>query len=184
MGQYLAIGLTTTVIVSPQELDAVGWDQSQLEAKLTADLGLSLDNYALETHENEWLWRLRPALLREELIPLLETLYPALYPSPGGENDSAEVLQGLRARDPSDWLAWAEGKPHYTFQADRYGHSDRLYAEFDRRVRVHYLDILLSMEGKIVMETYGRQFRFWQECMAHRFSEFALARSLRVYFSG
>lgn len=184
MGQYLAIGLTTTISVSRRELDEAGWDQPQLEAKLTADLALSLDTYQLEPNENEWLWRLRPALLAEELIPFLEALYPALYPSPGGENDSPEVLQGLRVRDPADWLAWAEEKPHYTFQADYYGQSDQLYAKFDRRVQVHYLDILLSMEGKIVMEEYGRQFRFWQQCMAHRFREFALARSLRVYFTG
>jgi hypothetical protein len=40
------------------------------------------------------------------------------------------------------------------------------------------------MEGKIVMETYGRQFRFFKYAMVQAFKEFMLAGALRVYITG
>lgn len=184
MGQYLAIGLSTHISVSRQEVEKAQWTQEELIAQMQNDLKLPLDNYQLEAGETKWVWTLRPDLLASELIPFLQGLYPALYPQEGGENDSEAVLRGLTERPPDQWMRWAEGKPHYSFQADRYGTSDYLSANFGRRVGVHYLDILLSMEGKIMMEEYGRQFRFWQQCMVNRFAEFALARSLRIYLTG
>jgi len=184
MGQYLAIGLSTHISVRRQELEQAQWTQEELIARMQDDLNLSLDTYQLDARAEELVWALRPDLLASELIPLLRALYPALYPQPGGENDSEAVLQGLAERPPDQWLTWAEDKPHYSFQADRYGTSDYLSAGFGRRVGVHYRDLMLSMEGKVLMEEYGRQFRFWQQCMAARFADFALARALRIYLTG
>lgn len=184
MGQYLAIGLSTKISVNRAELEAARWSFESLTEQMKGKLALPLENYTLESRPNEWVWTLRTELLAAELIPLLEVLYPELYPLPRGENDSEDVLRGLRGRDPGEWMAWAEMKPHYTFQDDPYGTSEYLYADFGREVGVHYRDLAFSMEGKIGMEQYGRQFRFFKQCMAHRFGNFALARSLRVYITG
>ncbi len=184
MGQYLAIGLSTKISVNRAELEATKWSFEYLVEQMSGKLALSLDNYHLEARPDEWLWTLRPELLAAELIPLLEALYPALYPLPDPDNDSEAVLRGLRERDPGEWMEWANRKPHYLFQDDPYGTSDYLRADFGRRVGIHYRDLALSMEGKILMEEYGRQFRFFQQCLAHRFGDFALARSLRVYITG
>jgi len=184
MGQYLAIGLATRISVDRAKLKALTWSLDLLSERMQDDLTIDLTNYQLESQDDWYLWTLRPELVADTLLSFLEVFYPALYPRPGGENDSEAVLQGLRERDPADWLDWAEGKPYYSFQADSYGMSDYLSDSFGRKVGVHYHDLILSMEGKIVMEEYGRQFHFWKQCMAHRFGEFDLARSLRIYLTG
>jgi hypothetical protein len=57
----------------------------------------------------------------------------------------------------------------------RYGFSD---------ISVYYDCPLLSMEGKISMETFGRQFKFLKYIMMQSFKQFTLAGALRIYITG
>lgn len=184
MGQYLAIGLATKMNIDRADNEAAKWSFEELTEHMQGSLALSLDNYQLETCEDDWVWTLRPELLEVELIAFLQAIYPELYPEPDEKNESEAVLQGLKLRKPEDWLAWAQQKPHYVFQMDNYGSSDYLSAPFGQRVHVHYQHVLLSMQGKILIEEYGRHFLFFKQCIAHRFGNFALARSVRVYITG
>ena len=97
-----------------------------------------------------------------------------------------ETLNELKNSKSENWLSLAEDKSCEEFQIDNYGIEDNLYFEkaFNPRVSVYYESILLSMEGKIMMESYGRQFNFFKLCMTEMFKEFKLAGALRVYISG
>lgn len=184
MGQYLAIGICTEVISSRQKAAEAKFSDTQLSAQMQLNLGFEPDNY-LPAHSGDFLiWKLRPELLAAGLIPLLKDLYPVLYPHSNMENDSPKVLEHLTNLSAEDWLFWAEDKPFYSFQADEYAEQNYIYADFGRKVAISYQHIMLSMEGKIGMEMYGRQFRFFQNCMAKAFSQHQLARSLRVYITG
>jgi hypothetical protein len=43
---------------------------------------------------------------------------------------------------------------------------------------------MLSHEGKISTEVFGRQFNFFDYCIHETFSEFPIVKALRVYISG
>ena len=51
------------------------------------------------------------------------------------------------------------------------------------RVTINYENIILSMEGKIIMEEYGRQFRFLKHTMKNAFKDFSLASALNIYIT-
>jgi hypothetical protein len=83
----------------------------------------------------------------------------------------------------SEWLQWSERKSEVAFQNDRYGIPDYMDIN-DQLIYIHYNSILLSLEGKIQMEVFGKQFRFFKYAIMQTFKEFSLAKSLRVYITG
>jgi hypothetical protein len=99
---------------------------------------------------------------------------------------SREILKSLKTlatMPPSEWLEWAESKPEEAFQLDENGACDYLRHGFTD-IDVYTDCLLLSMEGKISMETYGRQFRFFKYAMIQAFKSFPLAVALQVYITG
>ncbi len=170
MGQYLAIGIVTEIKADK----LTNLNVEQLQERMQQQFHYVPDIY---TVTDDYHFTLKSEVLHSQLIPLLETIYPLLY------SDSAyyqKVLQKLQTMPASEWLQWAENKPEEAFQLDEYGSSDYLYPE---RIGLYYNSLAFSMEGKIGMETYGRQFNFFKYTMQQTFKQFSLAGALRVYIT-
>ena len=123
---------------------------------------------------------LKDDIFQAQLLPLLETLYPLLYKNTAYYD---HILQKLHTLPPSEWIPWAKGKSAEAFQFDRYGMGDSIQ-EKHTNIHLSYESLLLSMEGKIVMEEYGRQFAFIHYMMIHTFRQFSLSGALRIYITG
>lgn len=184
MGQYLAIGLATRIAADRKKAADAGLDDHALALRMQESLGFVPANYQSAHTDTDWVWQLRTERLASDLIPLLEAVYPLLYPAAGSGNDTAEVLAKLAGMPPEEWLPWMKEASLYSFQDDRYGSGDSLRTGTGSRIPVYYRHVALSMEGKIVMEEYGRHFRFFQHCIAAAFPSLPLAGSLRVYITG
>lgn len=52
------------------------------------------------------------------------------------------------------------------------------------KIRVCSYNAILSIDGKIAMECYGREFDFFGRCIAVQLQEFALSRALIVWIDG
>ena len=180
MGQFLAIGLATRIGVAKAEINAAHLTFEQLQERMRQDVGYHSEIYTVSESDNGYFFALKDAVFQEQLLPLLETLYPLLYKNAEYYDG---VLQTLHTLPPSAWMAWAEGKPAEAFQFDRYGVGDSIW-EKQMRIHLSYESLLLSMEGKVVMETYGRQFAFIKYTMEQAFRQFSLARALRIYITG
>jgi hypothetical protein len=180
MGQYLAIGITTKLGVKKKQVDKAQLTLEQLQEKMQQELYFVPELYEVSEVDNVYYFQLKEAVLSEQLIPFLKTLYPLLYDKPVYYED---ILKTLETMPPSEWLEWAESKPEEAFQLDENGACDYLRHGFTD-IDVYADCLLLSMEGKISMETYGRQFRFFQYVMLQAFKPFALAGALRVYITG
>lgn len=128
---------------------------------------------------------LKDKVFQHQLIPLLEKLYPIIY-NKSKYYDYKEILNKLKSTEPSLFLALAKDKSYEEFQIDPYGEDDYLYFEkkFKPSVTLSYDSIMLSAEGKISMEVYGRQFNFFKYCITQTFGEFSLANAIRVYITG
>ncbi len=180
MGQFLAIGLTTKISVKKSEADKAHLNIDQVQEHMQHDLHYVPDIYTA-SEDDEWhSFLLNEDVFHTQLLPLLKTLYPLLYPELVYYGD---ILQTLTTLPPSEWLQWAQRKSEEAFQFDEYGMWDYITRNHVD-IRVYYDCLLLSMEGKIVMETFGRQFTFLKYTMLQTFQQFSLAGALRMYITG
>jgi hypothetical protein len=83
----------------------------------------------------------------------------------------------------SKWIDWAKTKPEEAFQYDEYGMEDYLNEKFTD-ISINYNCIALSLEGKIMMETYGKQFNFFKRMINEGFKEYSISGATRVYITG
>ncbi|EDN68100.1 conserved hypothetical protein [Beggiatoa sp. PS] len=180
MGQYLAIGLVTKISVKKIEVDKAKLNLTQLQDKMKQELHYVPEIYVVSDDDDFYHFILKEEIFQTQLIPFLNTIYPLLYDN-SVYYDS--VIQKLKTLSPSEWHQWAEEKREEAFQFDEYGMWDYLENNHSQ-IRVHYTCLLLSMEGKIMMETFGRQFNFFKYTMRQTFRQFSLAGALRTYITG
>ena len=185
MSQYLAIGLNISMRISKAKMEKAQLDADGLCRELTNQRHLASDIYVRRETEGEFILELEEEILQRELVPFLEAFYPQVYPRM--ENYGYDrVLEKLKSTPPADWLRLGEDKEFYAFQADDCGRRIRFELDkpFRPSIEVVCDTILLSLEGKIMMEEFGRQFSFFQYCIRRAFSQFALAGAVCVYITG
>ena len=180
MGQFLAIGLATEIGINKSEADKADLTLEQLQERMQHDLHYVPDIYSATEKDGYYHFFLKEEIFHAEFLPFLKTFYPLLYSKPAYYES---ILEKLADMPPSEWLQWAQGKPEEAFQFDEYGTRDYLSVNHTR-ICVSYDAVLLSMEGKISMETFGRQFTFVKYAMMQTFQEFRLAGALRMYITG
>lgn len=111
---------------------------------------------------------------------MLEAIYPRIYTD---KSYYTTVLDKLRNSEPSDWIKMAEYKCSEAFQKDSYAMGEH-FRKGEIKFCLNTRCILLSMEGKVFMEEYGKQFRFMKYTMVQTFKKYSLASALRIYITG
>ena len=161
MGQFLAVGLVTKMTVEKSEAEKADMDLDLVKERLNKDLYFDTAIYDVSEGEGYYRFLLNEQVFQTQLIPLLKDLYPLLYPNSGSYFG---VIEKLATMPPAEWLTWADDLPEEAFQVDKYGEWD--YIENGHKsARVYFRALMLSAEGKIMMETYGRHFSFWKYTM-------------------
>lgn len=183
MGQNLAIGLITEFSASKKDLQKKNLSKDELMTAVKNKFDLENSLYELSERDNAYLFSLKKDVLATQLIPFLEKFYPSLYSAPAQYENT---LKELKSSSSDTWLEMASEKSSEEFQLDKYGESDYLYFEkgFNAYIPIDFTSIILCIEGKISMETYGTQFKFFKYCIEKTFSEFLLAKAIKVYITG
>ena len=165
--------------------------EKQLEGKLVEEiLGKVEDKYNLseiyERREEEtyYEYSIKKEVLDKELVPLIEKFYALRY-TKGERTDAANVIETLKALpDTSARLELLNDRRYQTYQAG----NDMDYFYIDvfppMEIRVCSYNVILSIDGKIAMECYGRAFDFFSRCIAAQLQEFALSKALTVWIDG
>lgn len=179
MGQFLAIGLAIKLGASKTEVDKAQLDIKSLQSKMKHTLHYNPGLYNPSENDGFYEFTLKDNILHAQLIPFLKTIYPLLYEKSVYYDT---IIKKLETTPSSDWLEWAKEKPGEAFQFNEYGMPD--YIKHNHDIRIHYDCLLLSMEGKIAMEVYGRQFLFLKYTMMQTFKQYHLAGALRIYITG
>ncbi len=184
MGQFLAIGIITKRVVHKEVLLKYKISKEQLIDEMISQNNFEPSIYNISEDQECYFFNLKESVLHNELISFLEKMYPLVYPS--DRELYEDFLEKLNNAEPTNWTALADERRYEVFQTDKYGMPD--YVDFKMPFNPHVAvicnSILLSMEGKIVMEEYGRQFNFFKFCMQQTFPEFSIAKALRVYITG
>jgi hypothetical protein len=180
MGQYLAIGLVTQMSVKKTDVQKTKLSIEELFTKMAPEFHFLPDIYEISEKETMYYFSLKDEIFNNQLISFLEKFYPLVYFSP---DDYSEVIEFLKTNPQSEWIKWAESRPAEGFQLDDYGIPFYLSVK-SSTIPVFYEAIILSMEGKISMEEYGRQFLFFKYCIAQTFKELPIAGALQIYITG
>jgi hypothetical protein len=184
MGTFLSTGIVIEMITLKEELKKAEIKNEELFSALEEKFHYNLNIFDT-TETDEYLkFTLKDIVFQRELLPFLERLFPIIY---GKDEEATKVIENLKAIEPSGWKNLAEKSPLYYYQLSKYGGDDWLYFEkgFDTRIRIKYPSIIsLISEGKIIMEVYGKQFRFYKYCLKEAFREFSLASAMRIHIDG
>ena len=182
MGQYLAIGLRLKATVRKEkQLD--GKSVEEILGKVEDKYNLS-EIYERREEETYYEYSIKKEVLDKELVPLIEKFYALRY-TKDERTDAADVIEALNALpDTSSRLEMLNDRRFQTYQAG----DDMDYFYLDvfspMEIRVCSYNAILSIDGKIAMEYYGRVFDFFCRCIAAQLQEFALSRALTVWIDG
>ena len=185
MGVYLAVGLTIAARLSAAALARAKISEQEIIEEIDQRGYFSTNLYNVRTIEDTIEFQLKENLFQQHLLPLLERLYPALY-EPDPDSRYPQVLATLNATPATEWLTLAEEKRFAEFQKLNSGRYIRHHLNNQRWYEPILIDcdvLILSLEGKILMEEYGRQFMFFQRCISHTFSDFPLVNAVGVFIT-
>lgn len=183
MGQYLIIGLKLEACVYKDRINK-HVSERRTKADILAELEDTLrlgSEYDRKEEEDRYTYSLKQEICDKELLPFLKHFYDLRYN--GANRESDVVLEKLSALSPQERLNLLELKQFECFQEDEKTH----YCYLDNcgwfEIPVYTRKILLSMDGKIIMEYYNGILDFFRRCITKQLEDFRLAKALDVYLS-
>jgi len=183
VGQFLAIGIVTRFFVKKSEADQAKLEISDLQDIMKQKFYYPPEIYHNDSDEEYHYFYLKEEVFSSQLIGFLEKIYPKIYNDPDFTNNYDKLLVKLKESSSTMWMELAESKSQFAFQYDDNGMWD-IFRVNGSKIRINYDIILLSMEGKILMEEYGRQFNFFKYTIMQAYKNFSLAGALRIYITG
>jgi hypothetical protein len=187
MGRFLAMGLAHKLIISLDDLHRNKISNEELRKKIEKDCLFDLKMYDEIEADKYLLFILKNQILKKELIPFLEKLYPIVYRKEDS-NDYLDLLQQLRTTPTTQWINLAETRSNHAFQYDEYGESQYInFSEKDFRptIRIDFTNLMLYYGyGKIVTEGIYDFLHFFKYCINDTFKEYPIVKSLHVFITG
>jgi hypothetical protein len=174
----LAIGIVTSFSIAKKQVGSLSL--KRLSNILKKDLYYNPQIFDVAECDDYYAFTLKPDVFANQLIGLLEAIYPRIYTD---KSYYTTVLDKLRNSEPPDWIIMAGYKFAEAFQEDSYAMEEH-FRKGKVKFSLNTKCILLSMEGKICMEEYGDQFRFMKYTMVQTFKKYSLASALRIYITG
>lgn len=183
MGQFLIIGLKLKACVYKDSINNY-INEERTEADILTELEEALrvgKEYDRQEKEDYYTYSLKQEICEKELLPFLKRFYDLRYT---GENRGSDfVMEKLSALSYQERLNLLEQKQFQCFQEDEKTHY--FYLDNCRRfeIPVYTQKIVLSMDGKIIMECYNKILDFFRRCIVKQLEDFRLAKTLDIYLS-
>ena len=184
MGRFLTIGIATEFSVSKTRArrESSATDEEIRETLQSCHnqsgiYDLNEDDYRV------WL-SLNPDIAQKELVDFLQAFYELRYND--HQRQRMVYMPKIKERNTlREWLELAAEKPYQGFQLDEYADCYTPFPKGWKEVLSTDVEqIILSIDGKILMECYYDVFSFFTKILRERLSAFQLADSLMVSISG
>lgn len=181
MGQYLFIGIATRISANvkkaEEEFKSIENFKKQFELTFNRS-GI----YQMEEADGRIDLCLNPEVAEKEWLRFLESFYQLRYI---GDHRQDEIVKELSKTDNlQEWLDLADEKRYECYQSDFLQYF--LMENPDSPYRNLYVNldlVLLSIDGKIIMEGYNELFAFFTRIIREKLADFRLADSLFVYIT-
>lgn len=184
MGQYLAIGIATNISIQ-KDRKSENLTLEDITEKMTSEWNFGASMYDFVENEKSWNLKLKETLFDEEFLSFLKAFYAQIYIN--RSSDDEDVIKQLSNSPAAEWLAIASNKSFEAFQKDDYCESDYLYFNdkpFRPSITINFQTIMLAMAGKIMIESSGGLFQFFEKMIQQNFSNFKVSKAIKVYITG
>ena len=184
MGQYLSTGLVYAFSLSKEKAENNKISISDVEEMLEKKYLFSMELYDKSMDEHCYHWVMKESVFEKELPLLLTELLPRIS---SDKEDVLTVLENIKGRSAQEILAFADRKSCYCFRKDDY--AEAMWLRFTEKnfrpsIPINTEMLSFSMEGKIIMESYGEQFRFFKHCIINTYPLLPIATGIRIYITG
>ena len=181
MGQYLFIGIATrisaNVTKAKEQFKSIENFKKQFEQTFNRS-GI----YQMEEADGRIDLCLNPEVAENEWLRFLDSFYQLRYSCDYRQDEVIKELS--KTNNLQEWLDIADEKRYECYQSDFLQYFplenpdnpyNNLYVNMDL--------VLLSVDGKIIMEGYNELFAFFTRIIREKFSDYRLADSLFVYIT-
>ena len=189
MGQYLSIGINHSYTISERSAKEAGKTlEEAAEILKKARAAEDLYDFSIEAkteRERYAVFTLKSEIIEKEILPFTSDVYDLYYGYQDEDHD--RILEKLKTvKSYRDMLDAAEEPCFYSFRNDVYCEYGwiRVEGPFRKYLRYNHRAISFCMEGKIVMEDYGRIFGLLRDLLQEKLSKYQLARAFDVYITG
>ena len=179
MGQFLVIGIATRITADKlrveKEFKDIKYFKTLFEKKIN-----SAGIYQLSETENTIELRLKSEIAEQEWPDFIQAFYSLRYQP--HEND--EIIEYLYQRKTlKEWISLGEEKLYQNYQLANLHYYIHDY-HFNCNIPILMNMMVLSLDGKIIMECYDELFAFFTRLIRERLSNYRLANSLCVDIIG
>ena len=182
MGQYLCIGINTKIEVERAELQCCRSGEDGARTIIEQELA-DRELYDLTVTDDLLIYSLKAEAVEEEWCAFIKDFYEMRYRETETRMEYEAALEAISAGTTlEDWLSLAARKLYRCYRTDAYWSSVDIGSFYPCRLRVE--NIMLSIDGKILMECYDDLFRFFLNCIRKRLEQYKLADALAIYIFG
>ena len=180
MGTFLTTSILTKFSIEKSTLDLIEGN-SKYKLIQKEFIGTDIDLFGISESDGVIVFEVKENIIQDELIPFLKIFYKDFH----GEEDTEcnLIIDSLEEKtEVREWLQIAENVEYQNFQMNCYGLA--IIDQGRNEVSINYNSITLAMEGKIMMESYGQHFSFFESLIKKCYSDFKLSNLILVNISG
>lgn len=176
MGTYIQVGVCIDLRVAKEDLARLKITRQEAARQISADL-VDLSPFTEAEEADAVCWTLPPEIVERDLVPFLRAEY-ALLPAGAMDKPVESVLAEIAgAGGYAGIVKLARGRSLCDFQSSRI----QEYLPVARRPRVQAEVLVYLVEGKAILEEYGRLFGYVRALIRGQAGESPIAKAVAVY---
>lgn len=181
MGCYLVIGIATEIVADKVEAErqfkGIENFKAAFEKKFNPN-GI----YQMKETESRIVLELKPEIIEKEWVEFIQAFYDIRYAA--GESDHQCAMEAISKENSIEaWYKLAEEKCLESYQELPLYYYPMESPSFWGHFHVGMDLIILSLDGKIIMECYNSLCEFFTRMIRERLASYLLSDSLFVYIS-
>lgn len=181
MGCFLVIGIATEIVANKAEakkqFKGIENFKTAFEEKFNAS-GI----YQMKETESRIILELKPDIMRKEWVEFIQAFYNIRYIT--DESDQQIAIEAIAEKNNAEeWYKLAEERCFESYQELPLYYYPMESPSFWGDFHVGMDLIILSLDGKIIMECYNSLCEFFTRIIREKLTNYLLSDSLFVYIS-
>lgn len=183
MGQYLSIGIYTRISASRRAAESQYNSIDECRENIVKDKELDENLYDFHVDDEDVYFTLKPDVLSRDIVELAKRFYAMRY-AYGNKHDVEEALAALeKCKNDQDVIELAQSKHFHCFR-DSFTYDSVSATRSIGGMLIKVRSITLSIDGKIIMESYGELFSFFTSLIQEKLADIPLSKALHVFIDG
>jgi hypothetical protein len=182
MGTYLATGIVHTVYIRKRDMGTNKFTIENIMKSLEKEL--NMDHYVFGKDEDSIFWEIKPKILEGNFSEFLETQFK-MYDD---TMDVQELITKVKeAKSGEEIIELAKSENFADFKMVNYIQEyPRVLCVngFTDHLPVNYYLMAFFMDGKIIMECYGKIFHYFEKNIRLQEDKYPVAGCLKTMISG